>query len=83
MFRIIAFIWQWSYLQIVFSLEVQATERKAAYETYEPHQQAVKDSVAFGRALSRNSDDHQQKQNRCDSANMPRTPKNFVDKVLF
>jgi len=62
--------------------EVQATERKAAYETYEPHQQAVKDSVAFGRALSRNSDDHQQKQNRCDSANMPRTPKNFVDKIV-
>jgi len=62
--------------------EVKATERKAAYETYEPHQQAVKDSVAFGRALSPTSNTNNQKQSRVNSADLPRTPRNFVEKIV-
>lgn len=61
--------------------EVKATERKAAYETYEPHQQAVKNSVAFGRALSPTSTTDN-RQSRVDSAGLPRTPRNFVEKIV-
>lgn len=62
--------------------EVKATERKAAYETYEPHQQAVKDSVAFGRALSRNSCENVQNPAEANRSNTPKTPTNFVDKIV-
>jgi len=65
-----------------FRREVKATERKAAYETYEPHQQAVKDSVAFGRALSQASYENDAKQTRVNTADLPKTPTNFVDKII-